>query len=124
MTFTELFMEKAGMFGAEHDNYVLPRFAVLIKEKGIRIWKQGDAIPSRGRRFLIGFVLWDRLNCEALDAMCESLKGDQLDLFMLDECKSQSDIEGFVPGVSTVFQPPVIGVWEDGRLAAKGWGWE
>jgi hypothetical protein len=122
-SFTGLWVASRGMYGIELERHVLPRLAVLARDKGIQLWKPGDGIPASGRRFLIGFVIWNRLDFETLDAMCEGLEGDQIDMFMMDECRSQADFEHFVSGVGPVFQPPIIGVWEDGRLAAKGWGW-
>jgi hypothetical protein len=59
-----------------------------------------------------------------LDRVCEALKGNQLDMFILTECKSQSEIEGFVAGVGLVYHSPVVGVWEEGRLTASVSGWK
>ena len=90
----------------------------------MRAWKPGDEIPSRGRRFLIGATEWSPRDLNLLDSVCDTLKGDQLDLFILSECKSQSEIEGFVAGIAPVYHSPVVGVWEDGRLMASASGWK
>jgi hypothetical protein len=45
-----------------------------------------------------------------------------LDIFMLDDCKSQSELEAFIPGVTPVFHSPVIGIWQHGTLVAKADG--
>jgi hypothetical protein len=124
MTFAELFSESAGMEPAEQQVYILSALRTRAQAKGLRVWKPENGIPSRGRRFLIGVTQYSRPDLELLDAVCDILKGGQLDIFVLSECKSQAEIESFVAGIGPVFQSPVVGIWEDGRLIAKGSGWE
>jgi hypothetical protein len=124
MKFTELFTEYASRVPGEQQEQILAALPVRAKEIGVRVWKPGDPIPSHGRRLLIGVTQWSRDDLEVLDAVCEVVKGDQLDMFILGECKSQAEIEDYVPGVGPVFQSPVVGVWEDGILVDKGSGWE
>jgi hypothetical protein len=122
MTFTELLTESAGIGPAEQQVRILSRLPTRAQERGMRAWKPGDGIPTRGRRFLIGVEPFSS-ELSLLDSVCEALKGDQLDVFTLRECKSQSEIEDFIPGIAPVYQSPVVGIWQDGRLAASGSGW-
>jgi hypothetical protein len=67
-------------------------------------------------------VDWSRYDFEFLDALCRPNKFEFVDMFMLDDCRSQSEIEAFIPGVAPVFQSPVIGIWEQGILVDRANG--
>jgi hypothetical protein len=117
--FVDLFDNSRHMHGDERRRSVRPLVLELAQENGFRSWAVGDGIPSDGTRLLIGVVDWSRYDFEVLDAICRSDKFRFLDIFMLDDCKAQSEIEAFIPGVTPVFQSPVIGMWEHGTLVAK-----
>jgi hypothetical protein len=93
------------------------------RERGVRVWNPKDRIPLRGRRFLIGITQYSPRDLNLLDCACEALEGNQLDMFILSQCKSQSEIEDFITGIGPVYHSPVVGVWEDGYLTTSGSGW-
>ena len=101
MTFPELFTESVGIGPVERQTYILSRLPTRAQERGMRVWKPGDGIPTLGRRFLIGVEPFSR-ELNLLDSVCETLKGNQLDMFILSQCKSQSEIEDFVAGIAPV----------------------
>jgi hypothetical protein len=109
MTFTELFTESAGMRPAEQQAHILSRLPTRAQERGVQVWKPGDGIPTRGRRFLIGVTQYSARDLNLLDSVCETLKGNRLDMFVLSQCNSQSEIEDFVAGIGPVYQSPVVG---------------
>jgi hypothetical protein len=121
---TELFTESAQMTPAEQQTYILSALPIRAAQLGMRVWGLEDGIPIHGRRLLIGVTQYSRGDLDLLDAIHDALLSDQLDVFMISQCKSQAEIEDFVPGIAPVFQSPVVGVWEDGHLTAKGCGWE
>src|SRR5262249_2718711 len=121
-TFTELLTESAGMGPAEQQAYILSRLPTCAQERGVRVWTPEDGIPTRGRRFLIGVTQYSLRDLDLLDSVCETLKGYQLDMFVLSQCKSQSEIEDFIAGIGPMYHSPAVGVWEDGRLIASGSG--
>ena len=123
MTFAELLTESAGMGAAEQQAHILSKLPTCAQERDMRVWKPGDGIPSRGRRFLIGVTEYSARDLNLLDSVCDTLTGNQLDIFILSQCKSQSEIEDFVTGIGPVYHSPVVGVWEDGRLTAGVSGW-
>jgi hypothetical protein len=45
-----------------------------------------------------------------------------VEVFDVQDCTGQSDFEQYVPGIAPVFQTPVVGIWENGKLIAKGSG--
>jgi hypothetical protein len=112
------------MAPAEQQAYILSALPARAREKGMRVWKLEDGIPTRGRRFLIGVTEYSRRDLNLLDGVCGTLKGNQLDMFILSQCKSQSEIEDYVAGIGPVYHSPVVGVWEDGRLTASVSGWK
>jgi hypothetical protein len=45
-------------------------------------------------------------------------------VFSTSDCRTQDDFKKYVPGVSTAYQTPVVGIWQDGRLEWSGQGAE
>lgn len=124
MKLADLFFESMHMKPADQQRYILSELPKRVQDVGLKLWKPGDPIQNRGRRFLIGVTEFNREDLELLDKLRELSETSQLDIFILSECKSQSDVEVYVPGVAMVYQSPVVGIWEDGILTAKASGWE
>jgi len=124
MKLVDLFFESMHMLPGDQQQYVISQFSKRVQDSGMKLWEPGDSIQHRGKRFLIGVAEFSREDLELLDALFELSDGSQLDVFMLSKCKSQSDIERYVPDVGPVYQSPVVGIWEDGILVAKASGWQ
>jgi hypothetical protein len=125
MTFVELFMKHNRLLAKKiPQRQFLDEMLQQATALGLRIWRRRDATSARGRRILLGVVPWSLYDMEALDAVCYDFKGALFEIFIVDECGSQADFEDFVPGVGPVWQTPVVGIWEDGRLVEKAWGFE
>ena len=90
-------------------------------------WRPNSGIPSQGTRFLIGVACWSIYDMRLLDALdCVLVKGPrlvQVDIFDVDECASQEDVEHYFPGIGKIDQTPVVGVWRDGKQVYSGSGY-
>jgi hypothetical protein len=124
ISFVGLFKRHAKLRVKEPQRQFLGEVLQYAQASGLRVWRPGDSIASQGRRILLGVVPWSRYDMEALDAVGKDLRGARVDIFIVDECKSEAEIEEFVPGVGAVFQTPVVGIWDDGQLVDKAWGLE
>jgi len=124
MKLVNLFFESMHMQPGDQQRYVISEFSKRVEDSGLKLWKPGDPIQNRGKRFLVSVAEFSREDLELLDALSELSDRSQLDIFMLSKCKSQSDIELYVPDVGPVDQSPVVGIWEDGVLVAKASGWQ
>lgn len=125
MKLADLFQESMHMRAEDQQQYVLSELPERIRGIGLKLWKPGDVIQSQGRRILMGVTQWVQGDLELLDAFFELLPNNsQIEIFMLGECLSQADIERYIPGVTPIFNPPVVGIWEDGVLVEKASGWE
>jgi hypothetical protein len=80
------------------------------------------------RRVVVGVAEYVRDEVVALDMLLEALRmgrlGASLEVFLLSQCASQNEIERLIPGVTPVFQSPVVGVWEGGQIVTSGSGRE
>ena len=93
------------------------------------VWTPGESFPTTGARVLVGIATWSLYDLDLLDALdSRSFGDDTVHVFDMDSCKTMSDFENYIPGIGNVFQPPVVGYWQDGRLlyreqgaAARNW---
>lgn len=105
---------------AEQD-HAEKQFPLLTGGSNLHLWRPGDAICSKGRRILIGVATYSLYDMRLLDRVDETLRGlgDQalrVDVFSTLDCKTQEDFNQYVPGIGNVWQTPVVGIWENGRL--------
>jgi hypothetical protein len=103
------------------------RWADLLRKSRLHPWHPGDSIPSRGARILLGVdssaadpALFDKLN----KALGQGSTAPRIDIFDVLECRPIVGFEEYVPGIGKVFQAPVVGYWQDGKLVEKAWGKE
>ncbi len=123
------------------------RFPDEVARSHFRHWSPGDPIRSSGLRYLIGVATYSEYDLRLLDLLEEAMissapaahhrqrhpaavadcatipsPSPQVDIFSVGECRTQADFEKYIPGLETVFQTPVVGVWRDGVLQKKGSG--
>lgn len=99
--------------------------ALVSGSPRLTLWAYGAPIPSTGRFLLVGVATWSGYDMKLLDILEQSIGGpDVIGVFDTAECKSDEDFDARIPGIGTVFQPPVVGLWEQGKLIAYGSGHE
>jgi hypothetical protein len=122
VNFVDIFETAKGIHGDEHRAFVRSSVLQLVRERGFRFWSLGDPVLESGSRLIIGIVEASRYDFEVLDLVSGSGKFDQIDLFWITDVQSQSEIELYLPGASSLFHTPIIGIWKDGTLVAKAGG--
>ena len=124
MRFTEL--RRTGLAISEENDRARQLFPMLIQQSHLHVWNPGD--PVRGaRRLLVGVATWSLYDLSLLDVLdqvvAEGCPGlNRIDVFDLDRVE-EPDFEEYVPGLGKVVGTPVAGVWEDGILGDRGFGW-
>jgi antitoxin component YwqK of YwqJK toxin-antitoxin module len=102
------------------------QWADLLRNGRLHPWQPGDPIPSRGPRILLGLDITSAANSALLDklnkAQGQGSTGPRIDIFDVLECRPIQGFEEYVPGIGKVFQAPVVGYWQDGKLMEKAWG--
>lgn len=103
-------------------------WADLLRKSRLHPWRPGDPIPSLGPRILLGLDSSSLVDPARLDTLSKSLgqasAGFRVDIFDVLECRPIQGYEEHVPGIGKVFQSPVVGYWQDGKLVEKAWGKE
>jgi hypothetical protein len=123
MKFADLYAESMHLSPGEQQGYVLSNLPSRIE---IKIWRPSDRIHT-GKRILFGVSFYVPHDLKLLDSLRSAFVGSNhiwLDVFLISDCNSHEDFCLYVPGLGKVFQPPVVGIWENGVLVTKGSGWE
>lgn len=100
---------------------------IAISSSNLNVWKPGDSFAKQGRRILVGVATYSIADLCLLDALNELLNSntlgcDRVDVFNVLDCRTTADFDEYVPTIGTVFQTPVVGVWEGGVLKEKASG--
>jgi hypothetical protein len=88
----------------------------------MHFWKLGDDISAASRRVLIGVAPYSGYDLKLLEALNElplDPISDRIDVFDVLACQTQEDFEKYIPGIGKVYQTPVVGIWEQGRLLQR-----
>jgi hypothetical protein len=126
-TFSDLVQPIPGVEPGPRQELADSRFPQLAASHGFRVWRPDDPIPHTGERMLIGVATYSTLEMDLLDRLTPlvaSLKprGCVIELFNVRDVQSMADFEQFVPGIGSVYQTPIAGLWAQGLLVAKGTG--
>ncbi|HET6575161.1 MAG TPA: hypothetical protein VFG68_16255 [Fimbriiglobus sp.] len=98
---------------------------VVRQSPRLRLWCRDEPAPGVGRFLLVGVATWSGYDMKLLDLIEQTPDGPEVvGVFDTAECKSDADFEARSPGIGTVYQMPAVGLWEDGKLVARGWGHE
>jgi hypothetical protein len=127
MKATELLEEARRLQPKDQSSYVSSRLPQVLAESGITVWSRGDAIPSLGRRTLLGIAPYSLPDLQLLDALKEvvaqnPVSGQWVQVFDVLSCADMDDFDQYIPGIGHVYQTPVIGIWENGALIQKATG--
>jgi len=95
----------------------------------VTMWDPEQGVPSSGRYTLIGIAPYSKSDLQLLDAIVkfmseESAAHEKVEIFDILSCSNMDDIQIRVPGIGRVFQTPVVGIWDNGKLGYKASGAE
>ncbi|HEV3144311.1 MAG TPA: hypothetical protein VGZ47_10530 [Gemmataceae bacterium] len=95
----------------------------------LRLWQPGDPVVAVPIRVLVGVATYSALDLRLLEIIDRKLEEASrngatlhVEVFNVLECRDQADFEKYIPGIGTVFQTPVVGIWENGVLVHRATG--
>lgn len=126
--FFDLFLQQsAGPDAWKDPGWAGRQFPAVVAASPFRIWSLGDPVAP-GCRLLIGVATWSGYDMQLLDVLAEALSREPagkptIEVFDIQECRRVEDFSQYVPGGLPVLQPPIVGLWQDGRLewSAEGY---
>jgi hypothetical protein len=103
-------------------------FPAAVAESRLHLWKPGDPIADRGTRILVGAATWSGYDMHLLDVIDEALgrmnsNAPRVDVFNAGALTSQEAFADYIPELGEIGQLPVAGIWRDGRLTEKAFGY-
>jgi hypothetical protein len=125
--FSSLLKYRKGKPPADAQAKAHEEFAGKVSQSRLKLRSPDKAIPDTGRHFIIGVATYSIPELELLDNLEDSLgtavrEVSDVQVFDVLDCKTMTDFGRFIPGVSSVFRTPVIGVIIDGRLVDQATG--
>lgn len=128
--FSELFWSRRELPPGDQQACVRRTFSAVVAQSPFHLWSPGMPVTGDGRRLLLGIASYSEYDMRLLDLLESALDGGaagetvQVDVFDVLDCTNMTDFEHYIPGIGSVLQTPVVGVWVDGVLQAKGTGAE
>jgi hypothetical protein len=111
---------------SEQAKHLSARLLEALSRSRLHSWKLGDDIAPTNRRVLVGvapYSGYDLKLLEALNKLPLDPISDRIDIFDVLACRTQEDFEKYIPGIGKVYQTPVVGMWEKGRLVQRHSGY-
>jgi hypothetical protein len=97
------------------------QFWRVLDAAGLVRWRKGDPMAASPQRLLIGLASYSVPEVELAQRLIDRLETGPLpvcvELFNVLDVKDMSDFQNYVPGMGSVYQTPVVGLWSDGLLA-------
>ena len=125
--FSELLQPQQGVSTEDLQRQAQAQFPTLLKECGL-LYASGQPVPQAGNFLLIGIAAgYSKSDLSFLDEIRAVIVHKDKELvcvFDVSVLKKMEDIEKFIPGLTPVYQTPVIGFWVNGQLIVKKTGKE
>jgi hypothetical protein len=93
-------------------------------------WWPVDATPhGPGNRLLIGVAVWSGYDLRMLDLLEEAIRAGRgsevlVGVFDIDRVGSLAELERLLPGIGTVPQTPLVGLWSAGAIKEVAQGFQ
>jgi hypothetical protein len=125
--FVDLLQNGEGQSVADQQAYASQQLPILLSGTNLHRWSPGQAISAKGLRMLLGVAPYSPLDLQLLDLLNEKMSAAnnssiQIDVFNVLECPTMEDFSRYIPGISRVYQTPVVGIWKNGVLVEQAWG--
>lgn len=124
MTFSDLLRRFRG--DAQRNGPAGEALRQMLASSHLRSWAEEEPPPAQGVRLLLLVATWSRYDLQLLDTLNQRIASPQdvvrLDVASIDDFY-QEDFERVLPGIDRVRVEPVLGVWRDGALTERLWGW-
>lgn len=121
MKMMELFQRAQKLPPSQQSLYVSAHIPAIVREGNLKMWSADSAIPTIGRRTVIGIAPYAVLDLKLIDALQQATseptsEEEQIEIFDILACAHMKDLEDRVPRIGSVSHTPILGVWENGVL--------
>lgn len=111
----------------QQNRYAEEKFPVIVSQSNLLLCQQQNKCYEDSMKLLIGVATYSRYDMELLDLIDNVLNEQHLlqghvYVFDITTCKTMECLEQYIPGIGGARQTPVVGVWQNGLLIAKGEG--
>ena len=127
-TFESLSLMRSDLSPGDQQQYAHECLRAVVSRSNLHYWEPGDRIADEGTRVLIGigvYVPGDLRLLDRLDQLVGSQRkyaGHRVDIFSVFDIHDGSQFEAYFPGIGTVREVPIAGLWKGGRLQEEAWG--
>jgi hypothetical protein len=125
ITFAQLFEESRGRL--DNGAYVWSKAPEIVRGTTLMLSEGLPTAPQRDGA-LLGIAFYSLPDLQFLDDIVIRSRNTsdprdmRIDVFDALSCKSMQDFESLFPGIAPVTFTPVIGIWRNGKLIEKGFG--
>jgi hypothetical protein len=125
ITFAQLFDESGGRL--DNGAYVWSKASEIVRGTTLVLSEGPPTAPKRDG-VLLGLAFYSLPDLQFLDDIVIRSRNTsdshemRIDVFDVLSCKSMQDFESLFPGLEPVTVTPVIGIWRNGKLMEKGFG--
>jgi hypothetical protein len=96
---------------------------LVERSRKLHLWSPGQPTSQTGQRILIGIATWSGYDLALLDLIEDAFTAPiRIDVFDTTVCRTEADLEGYIPGLDSGPQTPFVGLWENGRLVETAAG--
>jgi hypothetical protein len=102
-------------------------FWQIIEGAGLRRWRPGDPIRPYGQRLLVGLASYSIYDAELAQELIDHMSSDSpltVEVFNVEDVSSMGEFQQYVSGIGSVYQTPVVGLWEENKVIRIAQGFE
>jgi hypothetical protein len=128
-TFRDLLRPTGNPSPGEAQQRASEQLPMTVAASRMNWWQPGDEVRATGKRVLIGVAVWSGYDLRLLDYVDRAL-GDPrfadvtVDVFDCDRVRSPEEFEAYIPGLAPISGTPVVGLWNDGKLMDRAFGYQ
>ncbi|SRR5258706_9547759 len=127
MRVTQLFEDARKLPPGDQVGYISERLDEALIDSRISIWRRGEPVQRTGHWILLGIAPYSLPDLQLVDELREGLKqgsrsDESFQVFDVLSCSTMNDFDECIPGIGSVYQTPVLGIWENGVLVEKATG--
>ena len=122
-SFSELLQPEPGFWPPDQQRRAGEQFPALARSFGFEVRTANQALPHDGNLLLIGLAAsYSRPELQLLDEIAAAMERTShyvVGVFDVSQLQQMQDLDNFIPGLTPVYQTPVVGLWKDRELIVK-----
>ena len=126
--FVDLLNQASALPISEQTAFLRQKAAQMLQANGFKFLTLEETTPEPSSQMRIGIAPYSHADLELLDELAEEavhgrlLPRINIDIFDVLSCQRMSDFDRYIPGITPVYQTPVVGIWENEVLAKSASG--